>query len=279
MKKPYIGITGFMSNREVDLTLSAFMRSRPLIKNSLGGIVYKGDYDRHLMVGVLVNLATLYGQEGRHPNRYPKIGDIKDIFPHHGNDVINLIHYSTSEERTLFAQMMALTELTEGSLDGFQLNIAWPNTEELRVYKARYPHKIIVLQIGRKALDMANGILGLHAYLSAYKGLIDYVLFDPSGGKGEPGEPFNATEMLRLKIARDTLGESAGLGVAGGLSANTLDILQPVIKEFPDISIDAEGRLRNEIDHLVIAEAESYIKTAFEALSGNMKKSGNKVSL
>ncbi len=271
MKKPYIGITGFMSSREVELVLSAYKKARPIIKSSFGTIVYIGDYDRYLMVGVLANLATLYGQKGLQPNRYPEIGDIKNIFPHHGNDVINLIHYSTTEEGTLFVQMMALTELVGGSLDGFQLNIPWPNPNDLRAYNARYPHKIIVLQIGRKALGMATGTLGLHTCLSAYKGLIDYVLFDPSGGKGEP---FNATAIPQccLRIARDTLGESVGLSVAGGLSSKTLHILEPIIKEFPDISIDAESKLRNEIDNLVIAETESYIKTAFEVLQGMWRK-------
>lgn len=129
----------------------------------------------------------------------------------------------------------------------------------------RYPHKKIVLQIGRDALDITDKIkiLGLEVYLSFYEGLVDYVLFDPSGGKGKP---FNIKEMVHcLNAAKECL-KGVCLGVAGGLSAETLNNLQSIAWDFPDISIDAEGRLRNENDHLDINRAELYIKDAFEVL-------------
>lgn len=262
---PYIGITGFMSSEEVELTLGAFRKARPLIKNGLGGVVFRGDNDRILMVGVLASLKTLYGKTNKWPNRYPRVDEIKDIFCCSPSHVLNLIHYNTRHVETLFPQLVALTEIAGVNMNGFQLNITWPDPEQIEAYKMRYPNKIIVLQVGRKALDMTDGVvLVFKDYLSDYKGIIDYVLFDPSGGKGES---FDGGEMLNyLWAAKDVFSEGVGLGIAGGLSSKTLDILRPAVEEFPDISIDAEGRLRNENDHLDLKEAEEYIKKAFEVL-------------
>lgn len=253
---PYIGITGFMNDGSADRIFVDFKQRRPLSKSAPEG-------DRILMIGVLASLKTFYGELNKYPNRYPAIKEINEIFICSPSNVLNLIQYNTGYTETLYPQMVALTEMAS-NMDGFQLNIAWPDEDQLRAYKKHYPDKIIVLQVGRKALDMAKKVLGLKTCLTGYKGLIDYVLFDPSGGKGEP---FDVLEILPcLRVARNVFGKSVGLGVAGGLSSKTLGVLNPVIKEFPDISIDAEGRLRDSNDHLSVVGAELYIEKAFEVL-------------
>lgn len=260
---PYIGITGFMRSYEVKLILDTFVKSRPLIKNSFYQTLFQGENDRILMVGVLASVKTLYGKTNKWPNRYPKIEDIKNIFLCNPSHLLNLVHYSTGHIETLYPQLALLTEIAGPNCDGFQLNIAWPDADEMSVFKKRYPYKKIVLQVGRKALDIANAVINLESHLSSYEGLIDYVLFDPSGGRGEP---FDTGEMHHcLKVAQKCL-KGVGIGVAGGLSAETLDNLQPILGDFPDISIDAESRLRNENDHLVLSKAEFYIKKAFKIL-------------
>ena len=55
-----------------------------------------------------------------------------------------------------------------------------------------------------------------------------------------------------------------GLVVAGGLSPTTLHLVQPLIEEFPDVSIDAEGRLRDHEDHLDLQVAGQYLSKAFK---------------
>jgi len=59
-----------------------------------------------------------------------------------------------------------------------------------------------------------------------------------------------------------------GLGVAGGLSPTTLDLVRPLTNEFPDLSIDAEGRLRTPEDHLDLAVSSEYLRKAFEMFNG-----------
>ncbi|MDI6734376.1 MAG: hypothetical protein QMD50_02710 [Patescibacteria group bacterium] len=52
--------------------------------------------------------------------------------------------------------------------------------------------------------------------------------------------------------------------VAGGLQAKNLDLLKPLIKEFPELSIDAEGKLRDEKDKLDFIAVKKYLEKAKE---------------
>ncbi len=61
-KKPYVGVTGFMSSQEVIDTM----------KN----INFK-KAERLLMVGVLASSKTIRGGANKWPNRYPPLGEIK----------------------------------------------------------------------------------------------------------------------------------------------------------------------------------------------------------
>ena len=94
-----------------------------------------------------------------------------------------------------------------------------------------------------------------------YLGLVDYILLDPSGGRGESFHP-EAMDWF-LEDLQKEVGNKIGLGVAGGLSAETLkQQIGPLVKKYPDLSIDAEGRLRDENDNLDLAKATLYIRKA-----------------
>ncbi|MCX6763830.1 MAG: hypothetical protein NTZ97_03825 [Candidatus Moranbacteria bacterium] len=56
--------------------------------------------------------------------------------------------------------------------------------------------------------------------------------------------------------------------IAGGLSVKKLPSIKPIVEKFPSISIDAQGALRNEGDHLDVAEAEKYLHKAVRILKG-----------
>ena len=53
-----------------------------------------------------------------------------------------------------------------------------------------------------------------------------------------------------------------GIGIAGGLSADTLPHIAGLLQEIPDLSIDAEGQLRDENDHLDVNKAVRYVLAA-----------------
>ncbi len=240
---PYIGVTGFMSRNEIEEALRIVPHS-----------VYR------LMVGVLMSCKTLRGEQNKWPNRYPRKETIQDIFMD-SQQTLNLIHYSTDQPKGLAEQLIEITKLAGPYLDGFQLNISWPSVESLKEYWEKYPEKILILQIGRRALSKIESLEQFKEILAAYQPMISGVLIDESCGTGRI---FNSERALHyLQAASEVPG--LGLGVAGGLCASTLDLLYPIIEKFPDISIDAEGGLRSSMpeDALSTSSMEGYLKEAF----------------
>lgn len=248
-KKPYVGVTGFMFPDQV-------------IK-SLENIDFK-KADRLLMVGVLASSKTIQGLTNKWPHRYPLFERIKDIFQKN-EDCLNLVHYNTKQPDDLLAQLVQITDEVGPVLNGFQLNIAWPSPKTLESYKKLYPEKTIVLQIGGHAFaEVSNEAKYLALRVRRdYSGLVDYVLLDPSGGLGQPFNPENMRKYL-YELQKYPGPE---VGVAGGLSPTTLHLLEPLIKDFPDISIDAEGRLRTKEDNLDIETTRDYIQKSLDMFS------------
>lgn len=249
MRKPYIGITGFM-----------FLNDALHVLNAV-----PANANRLVMIGVLASLKTMRGIQNKWPNRYPTMDKIAGIFPDHSS-ALNLIHYNTKEKETLGDQLIAMTKFGGRNLHGFQLNIAWPSLDVLAEYKKAHPAKQIVLQIGEHAFEMVNhSPEQLAARVAEYDEVVEYVLLDPSGGYGKPFDPERARDHL-LALKAKNLG--LGLGVAGGLSPATLNLVEPLVREFPDLSIDAEGRLRTPEDHLDLAVSSEYLRKAFAMFNG-----------
>lgn len=249
MLKPYIGITGLMSREDSHEPLRAMEGS-----------------SRWFMAGVLASLKTLRGQENNWKNRYPKRRDISGIFPDNNLGwVLNLIHYNTKETSFLSDQLLWMTDIAGPNLHGFQLNIAWPSPVALTEYRVRYPNAILVLQIGSKAMREVNyNPEVLLNKVVKYQGLVNYVLLDSSGGLGKP---LDAEELKKFLGPLYESVADIGYGVAGGLSSTTLNLLEPLVKEFPNLSIDAEGRLRDADDNLNQYLAVQYIKEACRVFS------------
>jgi len=245
---PYVGVTGFMSSTEVNKAITMIPRKSK----------------RRLMVGVLMSSKTLAGQENKWPCRYPKKEVIADIFINNPR-TLNLIHYSTDQPETLSAQLMEITESAGPHLDGFQLNIAWPLISQVRAYRKANPEKFLLLQIGERAMAQAGSMELFSKLVDLYLPMIDAILIDQSGGKGEPLNALKVTEYLRAVCDYPTL----GLGVAGGLGPDTLHLLDKLVPEFPNLSIDAEGRLRTlRPDALSIEAMRIYLDDAFPILTG-----------
>jgi hypothetical protein len=242
MLAPYIGVTGFMKKTEVSAALETLDR----LPNAS---------THKLMVGVLASSKTLAGRSNKWPNRYPDVQDIAALFPLHRRTV-NLIHYATDDRRALADQLEMLVHLGGKRLDGFQLNIRWPEPATIVVP----PDLRIVLQLGRGALEESgNDPEFVAKCLDAYGGVITDVLVDASGGRGIPIDPGAAQAYVRAIGARHP---RLGIGVAGGLSSQTVGLLRPLAGLFPNLSVDAEGRLRTAEDHLDIGAMKTYIAVA-----------------
>lgn len=151
------------------------------------------------MVGVLASWKTLQGSPNKYPQLFPEVKRISAIFLSHPN-VLNLIHYSTDELETLYDQLVRLKELGGLKLHGFQLNMAWPEVDQLTRFRIRWPYGRIVLQIGSSAVAlMDHRPMKVALKLREYEGLVTDILFDPSGGKGEPFNPTLAEEPISTR--------------------------------------------------------------------------------
>lgn len=249
MHAPYIGITGFTNRKDAEEVLSILQK----------------ESERKLMVGVLMSQKTFEGGTNKWPNRYPRVEQCAHIFPEHPL-ALNLIHYNTKDRSTLFDQMVQVTHIAGPNFHGFQLNVAWPEVRALERYRLRYPDKKIVLQIGGLAFEVVgHSPAELVRSLQRYARCIDYVLLDPSGGWGKPFDTAKVHEYLQALIFALV---PFRLGVAGGLSPTTLHLIEPLAREFPDLCIDAEGRLRDANDCLDLPLAKDYVLRALAIFCG-----------
>lgn len=233
-KKPYIGVTGFVDQREVNRAVDLF----PV----------RGDtIDRLLMVGVLVSSKTLAGKTNKYPVRYPAVGSVVLVFPDTTAPTLNLIHFSSDNPRTLMRDLDTLVALGGSSLHGFQLNIAWPSVRDIKMFRAAFPALRLVLQIGGAALAaVEHSPTRLCIRLSPYEGLIDDVLIDASGGRGISFAESEVRPYIQVLTEKTRF----GLGVAGGLCHKTVGKLASLLRDYPQLSLDAESCLRNQDDTL-----------------------------
>ena len=246
MTQPYIGITGFTQAIQPELLL---MHIRP-------------DTKRKFMVGVLANTDTLNGGTvaGRE-GRFPQVEDIAGIFPDDARS-LNLIHFNTRDKKLLGEELQRLAAIAGPNLDGFQLNVCWPNPQILADFCVDFPNLTIVLQVGGGAMRrVEHNPTKLANQLAKYTDLAHYVLIDPSGGRGERFEPNRASDQLHAAV-------SSGFQpvVAGGLSADTLDAIPILLDRFPDLSWDAEGRLMKEEGDLSPSKCSRYLGASFALL-------------
>ncbi len=254
--KPYVGVTGFMTPEEVRVVSDGYSRN-----------------DTELMVGILMSSKTLRGKPNRYPNKYPKREEINKIFqPRVG--LAHYIHYSTDNPEHLAVELMAMIgmfgqeSVSNGNdeLCGFQLNVFWPTPEAIEDFRKmcfgtrRFS---IILQVGANALSaMDRSPERVAAKLKEYRGLVEYVLIDPSGGTGRPLKVDHMRNYVRA--IRDT-DPPFGIGIAGGLCAEALQgEVADLIREFPGLCIDAEGKLRDPDDNLDIEKTRSYLEKAIE---------------
>ncbi len=245
---PYIGVTGFMQRGEVDAVLQSVPE----------------EAKRWLMIGVLVSSKTLDGVPNKWPGRYPSVDTIAGIFHEHPA-AFNLVHFSTDTPERLLEQMVRITELGGEHFHGFQLNMKWPDSGIIRRYKDEFPDKAIVLQCGHSALKAVGfNPSRLSAAVRNYEGICDYVLIDLSGGLGKPLDVYDSARYL----AYLNVDISMNLGIAGGLNADTLtELFVPIARAFPNISIDAEGKLRTDTDNLDIQKAKAFVSSAYDICS------------
>ena len=245
---PYIGVTGIMTPQEARAALRV-------------ASTWESNY--RVMLDVLASSKTLSGRKNKWPNRYPNPERIAELFVDHPK-ALNFVHYSTDTPEYLAAQLLSIAKLAGPHLHGFQLNVVWPEVEELMHFHLNsnpvgcYQ---LVLQLGTKAIDQCTSLEDLVARVTLYKDLVQYILLDCSGGKGIP---FDVTlTYARMEALREAC-PWAHIVVAGGLSGDreSFSPLEKLISLQEHLSCDAEGRLRtHEDDDLNVTDMQHYLRS------------------
>jgi phosphoribosylanthranilate isomerase len=137
---------------------------------------------------------------------------------------------------------------------GIQLNINWPDPNDVKRIKDTYPKLSIILQV--------SGFSSLEK-VKSYYGFCDYILIDSSKGRGIE---FNLNEVVK---AYRTIQEyiPTTIGIAGGFSpenvrGRVLDLRKSLRTD--NFCIDAQNRLRTN-GHLDMHKVDKYLKEAIEA--------------
>jgi phosphoribosylanthranilate isomerase len=118
----------------------------------------------------------------------------------------------------------------------------WPDPACLKGALLETKSLEIILQIGSNALEAtSNDPASVVQRFTSYADIVDRVLLDKSMGKGVP---MDAETLLPFMRALNEMFPGLGIGVAGGLGPDTIHLVEPIVKEFPSVSIDAQSRLR-----------------------------------
>lgn len=227
---PYIGITDFMHAAQVREMLDVFNMHLP-----------RGSKHK-LHVGVMMSYKTLHGIPSKWSKAFPPKDAIESIF--FSDATYNCLHYADYDNSPgLWRSISDAIGYCGIGLDALQLDMPWPDPGEVAhgVHTSRRRIEVI-LQIGSEALiEVGSDPNKLIEKLRDYDGVIHRVLLDKSGGKGLG---MDAQGLIPFVEALREHHSKLGVTVAGGLGPETLHLVEPLVSRFPELSIDAQGRLR-----------------------------------
>lgn len=232
--KPYIGTTGITCKEDVEV-----------IKQALG--------DSYGMYGVLVSDETLKGGKP-HRGRYPNIEALKDIFRVMPENALRAVHYNSEHTDQLSKDIEEIVSLTDGLCNCIQLNIEYPQLDQVVTIKNENKELKIIFQLGKDSIK-GKAYKNIASKIEPYVPYIDYILIDASQGAGIELKILDTIEFAK------PLRKLRPLTFAGGLDGFSLYLFISLIEEF-GASIDAEGKLMNSSDTLDHEKVKRYIRAA-----------------
>lgn len=232
---PYIGICDFMNFEQVKAMLDVFNANLP------AGV------ERKLHVGAMMSYKTLNGLPTKWEAVFPRKEDIATIFS--SDETYNCLHYVADDmrdDRELWRNMaIAISPYGGIGIHAIQLDrVVWPDPLQIfnGIHTSRHDDDVeVILQISGVALDeVGNNPEELVERLRDYETVIHRVLLDKSMGQGLG---LDAVGLLPFLSAIAESLPNLGLVVAGGIGPDTAHLIGPIVKEFPDISWDAQSKL------------------------------------
>lgn len=226
---PYIGITDFLNYAQV-------VQMEAVFKASLNP-----KQNRRLHIGVMMSYKTLNGIETKWSKAFPPKEDISDIFG--STYTMNCLHYADYDAVNVTENLVRAVGYGGPGMNALQLDMLWPDPTSIAIAvgAASQPIEVIV-QVGRQAIESSNNNPAeVVRRLESYVGVAHHVLIDKSMGKGLG---MDAEALLPYAQAINGAFPQFGLVAAGGLGPTSIDLVQPLAAKFPNISIDAQGKLR-----------------------------------
>ncbi len=243
---PYIAISDFTSNKQVEKMLAVFNSKVP------------PSCDYLLHIAVMMSYKTLHDKPTKWNKAYPHKESIAEIFS--SDEVFNCLHYVDYENKDGLAESLESAILYGGKkLDAIQLDMIWPNPIVIReVFEKK--NLSVILQIGKNAFeDVNNNVDIILERISNYGNTIQYVLLDKSMGNGVG---MDAKSFLPVIERIEGKFPNLGIAVAGGLGPNTMHLAKDIFENHECISMDAQSKLRisgNSLDPLDLFLAEGYL--------------------
>lgn len=253
---PWVGVTDFAKSEQTQM----------MAEHHLVEALHHRVEGRPLMVGVMMSYKTLHDIPTKWADAWVSKKDLSRVFlsyPH----TLNTLHYADFDGLTTPDDLIDVVTWGGRNLDAVQFDMVWPEPFLLEFLRKKFPSVFFILQVNAHSLEMVHNNLGEFAVrLSEYDGVLEGVLLDKSMGTGlgldgKYLRPFVATVVE--KFPRLTV------GVAGGLGPDTLELLEPLREFFPQLAIDAQGRLRkggNSLDPIEWHLARQYVSKALAYL-------------
>jgi len=259
--KPYIGITGPMNVQETKDICREFDEAG-----------YSMESPHIPMLGFLVSYKTLNGQTTQN-RRYPSANSLPKLLKATDGQVLTMVHYHSKETNTLSNQVAEIFDgiYENGLCRAIQLNIVWPEIDQVARIKEQHPELQVVFQASHKAMDRKTPNQ-IAKRVRDYGDSISYILIDPSGGRGMP---FNLESSVAIYSELREHCPDLTIGFAGGFTGeNVVPRLRKIIQQtkVEDFCIDAEGGLRDKItftygdDLLNIEKVRGYLQSASSVL-------------
>ncbi len=233
--KPYVGVTGPVSVGEVECLVGKFFRAG-----------YSFDSPHMPMIGFLVSSETL---EGKTVNRrYPPIDELNLLVSLTIGKALPMIHYRSREGKTLYDQVSKVFNglYEEGLCRAIQFNINWPDIHQIELVKDKFPEMQIVFA-ATSGVMKGGTPQEVVKRIGEYEKLLDYILIDPSGGKGSE---FDVKTSLEFHKELQTQIPTSTVGFAGGFTGENVGRIVSEIRDVlgsSDFCIDAEGGLRDKV--------------------------------
>lgn len=254
----YVSVTAGKNAEEANAVLSEFQKA---------GYSLNGKYVPAL--GIQVSKKTLNGIKPQNL-RLAEFAEIPSLVQIAGGRAMPVIHYNTKNTDTLFEQVSKALENNYDYCKLVQINSTFPDALHFEKLKERFAGLKISLQVDYRQMDIDAAA----SKIITYGNCIDYVLIDPSKGRGDLFD-IDKSCLLYLKVKEKM--PDYGIVFAGGFSGNNAEmVLNEIVDKIKtkDFSICAEGNLRDKVsdehwgmDILNIDKVRSYLQAVKRVLN------------